>query len=75
VLGIHACGHLVVGLTGQVGKLDEVTGARLEGPPDGDVLAQRIGLAQDLLGLALVLPEAGLGGAAVELREASFACG
>jgi hypothetical protein len=76
VLGIHTGCHLVVaGLGGQVSQLDQVAGARLEASPGGDVLAQRLGFAQDLLGLALVIPEAGLGAPAVEVREASLSSG
>jgi len=76
VLGVDAGRHvLVTRLGSEVGELHEVARARLERPPRGDILPQRLGLAQDLLGRALVVPEVGLGGARIQLREASLPCG
>jgi hypothetical protein len=76
VLDVHIGRHPVVGRLGrEVRQLDEVAGTRLEGAPGGDVLAQRLRFAQDLLSLALVVPEAGLRRERFELREASLACG
>jgi len=76
MLRLDPGGHvLVTGLGGKVGELDDIAGARLQRPPGGDVLAQRLGLAEDLLGLSLVIPEAGLGRARVELREALLPTG
>jgi hypothetical protein len=76
MLRVHPGGHrLVTGLGGQVGQLLEVAGTRLERAPGGDVLAQRLGFAQDLLGLSLIIPEAGLARAGIQLREAPLPTG
>jgi hypothetical protein len=48
----------------------EVRGARRQVLPEGDLGAQAVGLAEDLLGDALVVPEAGLLGQFVELGDA-----
>jgi hypothetical protein len=48
----------------------EVGRARLEAPPRVDLGAQAVGLAEDLLGGSLVVPEAGLEGQGVELSDA-----
>jgi len=56
----------------QLGELGYVVRALLDGAPEGDLLAQALGLAGDLLRLALVVPESGLDGARVELRDADF---
>ena len=55
-------------LAQQVGELEEVGGALLQRLPEGDLLAQALGLAQDALGGALVVPEAGFTRAGVEDR-------
>ena len=56
----------------EVDELLEVRGALLERAPQADLLAQALGLADDLLRGALVVPEPGLDGAGVELRYAAF---
>jgi hypothetical protein len=48
----------------------EVFGTRSEGTPGGDFLAQPVGLAQDLLGAALVVPEPGFLGQRLEFGDA-----
>jgi hypothetical protein len=53
-------------------QLLEVDGALLERPPEGDLVAQALGLAGDLLGGTLVVPEAGLDRTRVELRDELF---
>jgi hypothetical protein len=64
---------LGVGRLGQqLGELGDVVRALLDRAPEGDLLAQALGLAGDLLRLALVVPEPGLDGARVELRDADF---
>jgi hypothetical protein len=54
----------------QVQQLLEVGGALLQGSPEGDLVAQALGLANDLLRGALVVPEARLDGAGIQLRDA-----
>ena len=62
-----------VGRVGEeVEQLLEVRGALLERAPGVDLVAQALGLADDLLRAALVVPEPGLDGAGVELRDAGF---
>jgi hypothetical protein len=56
----------------QLRQLLEVGGALLERAPELDLVAQTLGLADDLLRGALVVPEAGLDGAGVERRDALF---
>jgi hypothetical protein len=56
----------------KVEELLEVGGALLEGSPQGDLVAQPLGLAGDLLRRTLVVPEAGLDGTRVEIRDALF---
>jgi hypothetical protein len=60
------------GLGEELGELGDVVRALLDRAPEGDLLAQALGLAGDLLRLALVVPEPGLDGARVELRDADF---
>jgi len=64
--------RLRVGVGGtleQLQQLDEVGGALLEGAPEGDLVAQALRLAQDLLRRALIVPEPGFAGPPVELRD------
>jgi hypothetical protein len=74
-------GDLAVELGGQLdvaGFLDELEGrqeiidAALEAAPQLDLRAQAVGLAEDLLGGPLVVPEAGLAGQRLELGDAAF---
>jgi hypothetical protein len=60
----------VGGVGEQVEELGQVVGPLLERAPQGDLLAQALGLAGDLLGGALVVPEPGLDRAGIELRDA-----
>jgi len=62
----------VGGVGKELGELRDVVRALLDRAPEGDLLAQALGLAGDLLRLALVVPEPGLDGARVELRDADF---
>jgi hypothetical protein len=62
----------VGGVDEEVDELLEVLGALLQRAPQADLLAQALGLADDLLRGALVVPEPGLDGAGVELRYAAF---
>jgi hypothetical protein len=62
-----------VGRVGQeVQQLLERRGALLERAPQGDLVAQALGLADDLLRGALVVPEPGLDRAGVKLGDAGF---
>jgi hypothetical protein len=54
----------------EVDELDQVGGSLLERAPEGDLLAQALGLADDLLGSSLVVPEPGLDRPSIELRYA-----
>jgi hypothetical protein len=58
---------VVVG--GELGELDDVLGAALQVPPDRQLFAQPIGLAQDALSPSGVVPEVGPGGLSFELFE------
>jgi hypothetical protein len=51
-------------------RREEIAGARLEAAPQLDFRAELACLAEDLLGAALVVPEAGLGGQRLELAGA-----
>jgi hypothetical protein len=53
-------------------QLLEVVRALLEGAPELDLVAQSLGLADDLLRGALVVPEAGFDGAGVERLDAQL---
>ena len=53
---------------GQIEQLDGGLGARLEIAPQSELFAQTLSLAQDLLGRALVVPEAWLADGGVQLR-------
>ncbi len=59
----------VGGLDEQVDQLDQIRCALLQGSPQGDLLAQTLGLAQDLLRRPLVVPEPGFAGSPVELGQ------
>jgi hypothetical protein len=54
----------------QLDRRLEIGRACLEAAPQVDLGSQAIRLAEDLLGAALVVPEAGLEGQRVELRDA-----
>jgi hypothetical protein len=72
-LSLEVRERLGVGRIGEeVQQLLEVGGALLESPPQGDLVAQALGLAGDLLRRTLVVPEAGLDGSRVELCDALF---
>jgi hypothetical protein len=74
VPGLELSGELgIVGFLDQRDQLDEVVGALLEPAPQVDLGTKAVGLAEDLLGGALVVPEAGRLGLGVELREARAA--
>jgi hypothetical protein len=65
--------RLGVGRLGEeVEELGEVVGALLERAPERDLLAEALGLAGDLLRLALVVPEPGLDRSRVQLGDAAF---
>jgi hypothetical protein len=49
-------------------------GARLEATPQRQLLAQALGFAQDLLGRALIVPEARFADVRIELGQAVFLC-
>jgi hypothetical protein len=55
---------------GQLGELLEVVGASGQGLPRLELFAQPASLAQDALGLSLIVPEAGRAGGCVEGRQA-----
>jgi len=65
-------GLRVRGIGEELCELGDVVGALLDRAPEGDLLTEALGLAGDLLRLALVVPEPGLDGARVELRDADF---
>jgi len=65
-------GVLVGGVREEVQQLLEVGGALLQRAPQGDLLAQALRLADDLLRRPLVVPEPGFAGARVELGDAGF---
>jgi hypothetical protein len=56
----------------EVEERGEIVGAALELAPRADLGAQAVSLPKDLLGGALVVPEAGLEGLPVERGEALF---
>jgi hypothetical protein len=65
--------RLEVGVRGLVEQLEggvEVVGAAQQLPPRVELGTQAVGLAQDLLGAALVVPEAGFLGQRLELADA-----
>ena len=65
--------HLgVVGLGGHVGELLEACRPRVQVAPQGQLALEPVGLAQDPLGAALVVPESGDADQPVELRDACF---
>jgi hypothetical protein len=72
-LPLEVCLGLGVRRVGEeVEQLRQVVRPLLERAPQRDLLAQALGLAGDLLGLALVVPEPGLDGARVEGRDAAL---
>jgi len=72
-LALEVCLRLRIGRVGeQVQQLGEVVCPLLERAPQRDLLAETLRLPGDLLCRALVLPEARLDGAGVELLDARF---
>jgi hypothetical protein len=66
-------GQLVVaGLLDQLEGCEEVVDARLEATPELDLGPEGVGLAQDLLRAALIVPEAGFAGQRLELGDTRF---
>ncbi len=76
VVGIHGRGQLgiVVG-GGQLRQLEEIRRASLEVAPDAQLLAQALGVTQQLLRGTRVVPEVGCGALLVELRQAALLVG
>jgi hypothetical protein len=67
--------RLEAGVSGFIEQLQgsaEVVGAREQTLPCVDLGTEAVGLAKDLLGGALVVPESGFDGQRVELRDASL---
>jgi len=62
----------VTGLVDELEGREEVVDAALEPAPQLDLGSEAVGLAEDLLGSALVVPEARLAGQRLELRDAPF---
>jgi hypothetical protein len=56
----------------QLERREEIVDPALEAPPQFDVGSQAVGLAEDLLGGPLVVPEPGLAGQRLELGDAPF---
>src|SRR6185369_10144179 len=72
-LAIELGGQLgVAGFLDELERREEVVGAGLEAPPQVDLRAEAVGLAEDLLGSALVVPEPGLAGQRLQLGDAAF---
>ena len=68
---LELCRELVVGRLGeQLDRRLEVRGARLQSLPKLDLGAEAVGLAEDLLGGPLVVPEPRCEGQLVELSDA-----
>jgi hypothetical protein len=65
---------IVAGLLDQLEGREEIVDPRLEAAPQLDFGPQAIGLAEDLLGRALVIPEPGLAGQRLELGDTCFFC-
>jgi hypothetical protein len=63
---------VVAGLLDQLEGREEIVDPRLEAAPQLDLGPKAVGLAQDLLGAALVVPEAGLAGQRLELGDTRF---
>jgi hypothetical protein len=71
-LGLELC---VGCLVEQLDRGQEVVGATEQALPQGELVTERIRLAQDLLGAPLVVPEPGLLGERVQLADAFGLCG
>jgi hypothetical protein len=72
-LAIELCGQLRISrLLDKLEIREEVVDAGLEAPPQLDLGAEAARLAEDFLGAALVIPEAGFGRQRLELRGARF---
>ncbi len=59
-------------LLGKLEQLDGGLGAGLEATPQRELVAQAFGFAEDFLGSALIVPEAGFADAAVQLGEVTL---
>jgi hypothetical protein len=66
------CQLVVAGLLDQLEGREEVVDAPLEAAPQLDLGPQAVGLAQDLLGCPLIVPEAGFAGQRLELGDTPF---
>jgi len=64
----------VIGLLEELGGRLEVGRSGQQAGPQLDLGAKAVGLSEDLLGGALVVPEAGLAGQRLQLGEASLSC-
>lgn len=51
-------------------QLDEIVGALLEAPPERELVAQALGLSQNGLGSALVIPEGRIGRSRIQSGQA-----
>ena len=72
-LAIELCGQLRISrFLDELEIREEVVDAGLKGPPQLDLGAEAARLAEDLLGAALVVPEARFGRQRLELRGARF---
>jgi hypothetical protein len=67
-----ACQLLVTGLLDELEGGEEIVDAGLEATPELDLGSEAVGLSEDLLGGALVVPERRLAGQRLELRDAAF---
>jgi len=74
-VGDVSLGLGVRGVGEEVEQLLEVCGALLERAPEGDLVAQPLGLADDLLRAALVVPEAGFDGSRIKREDACLFSG
>jgi hypothetical protein len=70
---LQLCGELrIAGLLDELEGGEEVVDAGLEPAPQLDLGTEAVGLAEDLLGASLVVPEAGLAGQRLELGDPAF---
>jgi hypothetical protein len=63
---------LVARLLDELERGQQIVDARLEAAPQLDLGAEAVGLAERLLGAALIVPEPGLAGQGLELGDARF---
>ena len=62
----------VTGLLDELEGRQEILDSCLEPPPQLDLGSEPVGLAEDLLGASLVVPEPGLAGQRLQLGDAAF---